>query len=141
MPMSTPWAEPSGVSLPGGIDWARRVLIRAAFWIPLALCTVVAFTANPTAVTASLSGVAAHAAAFTYLTVALFVAHFRTGPALAVVLWLLAFGVMLEVGQTFLDGRAGELFDVLVDGVGIVVGCAVYRAWEWRRRVVAIGGG
>ncbi|MYA16244.1 MAG: VanZ family protein [Gammaproteobacteria bacterium] len=112
---------------------ATAVLVKAAFWIPLALCTMVAFRANPTDLTATLSGISAHTVAFAYLAVALFVAHFRSGPVLPVVLWMLAFGVMIEVGQTFVDGRTGELFDVFVDGVGIAVGCAIYRAWLWRR--------
>ena len=114
-------------------DAATGFFVKAAFWIPLVLCTMVAFDANPTDLTATLSGVGAHAAAFAYLAVALFAAHFRAGPILPVVLWMLAFGVMIEVGQTFVDGRTGELFDIVVDGVGIAVGCVVYRAWLWRR--------
>ena len=109
---------------------ATDAFVKAAFWIPLGLCTAVAFQANPTDVAAALSGIGAHAVAFAYLAVALFVAHFRAGPILPVVLWLLAFGVMIEVGQTFVDGRTGGLFDVFVDGVGIAVGCAVYRVWH-----------
>lgn len=114
-------------------DAAMGIVVKAAFWIPLGFCTVVAFRANPTDLTATLSGVGAHAVAFAYLAVALFVAHFRTGSALPVILWMLAFGVMIEVGQTFVDGRTGELFDVVIDGVGIAVGCVAYRAWLWRR--------
>ena len=109
---------------------ATDAFVKAAFWIPLGLCTAVAFQANPTDVAATLSGIGAHAVAFAYLAVALFVAHFRAGPILPVVLWLLAFGVMIEVGQTFVDGRTGGLFDVFVDGGGIAVGCAVYRVWR-----------
>ena len=116
--------------------WAREAFVKAAFWIPLALCTGVAFTANPSGVAAALSGVAAHAAAFAYLAVALFLAHFRTGPVVAVALWMLAFGVAIEVGQTFIPGRHGELLDVAIDALGIAVGCAGYQLWAWRTRAL-----
>lgn len=107
----------------------RHVLVKAAFWIPLGACTAVAFTANPTGIAAELSGMLAHAAAFTYLAIALCIAHFRTGPVLAVALWMLAFGVAIEVGQTFIPGRLGELLDVAIDAAGILVGCVLYRLW------------
>ena len=108
-----------------------------AFWIPLALCAAAALSANPSGAVASVSGDTAHLIAFAYLAAALFAAHFRTGPALAVVLWLLAFGVLIEVGQTFIDGRSGELVDVALDAFGIAIGCVAYRMWTWRRRAVA----
>ena len=106
-----------------------NALVKAAFWIPLGICTAVAFTANPTGIAAELSGILAHAAAFTYLAITLCIAHFRTGPVLAAALWMLAFGVMIEVGQTFIPGRGGELLDVAIDAGGILVGCVLYRLW------------
>ncbi|MDE0442282.1 MAG: VanZ family protein [Gammaproteobacteria bacterium] len=110
----------------------RVAFTRAAFWIPLALCAGAALSANPSGAVASLSGVTAHSIAFAYLAAALFAAHFRSGPTVAVVLWLLAFGVLIEVAQTFIDGRSGELLDVAVDAVGIAIGCVAYRIWAWR---------
>ncbi len=109
------------------LTFLGNAFVKAAFWIPLGLCTAVAFTANPTGIAAELSGIIAHAGAFTYLAIALCVAHFRAGPVLAVALWMLAFGVAIEVGQTFIPGRGGELFDVVIDGAGILVGCLAYR--------------
>ena len=109
----------------------RVAFTRAAFWIPLALCAAAALSANPTGAVASLSGVAVHSIAFAYLAAALFAAHFRTGPTMAVILWLLAFGVLIEVGQTFIDGRSGELLDVAVDALGIAIGCVGYHIWAW----------
>ena len=107
----------------------RRVFVKAAFWIPLAICTAVACTPSPAGVVADLSGVVAHAAAFFYLTLALCFAHFRRGPLLDVALWLLAFGVLLELAQLlFVAGRSGELVDLVINGAGIGLGCAVY-AW------------
>ena len=113
------------------------MLVKAAFWIPLALCTLAAFKSDPSGVAATLSGVAAHAVAFAYLAIALFAAYYRSGTVLPVALWLLAFGVMIEVGQTFIDGRRGELLDILVDAVGIVLGCVAYHVWL-RQRAPAV---
>lgn len=110
----------------------RVAFTRVAFWIPLGLCAAAALSANPSGAAASLTGVAAHSIAFAYLAAALFAAHFRTGPTVAVVLWLLAFGVSIEVAQTFVDGRSGELLDVAVDALGIAIGCVAYRLWAWR---------
>ena len=110
----------------------RVAFTKAAFWVPLALCAGAALSANPSGVVAGLSGVTAHSIAFAYLAAALFAAHFRSGPTVAVVLWLLAFGVLIEVAQTFIDGRSGELLDVAVDAVGIAIGCVAYRIWAWR---------
>ena len=118
-------------------DTVRRVVVKAAFWIPLALCAAAALSANPSGAVASLSGSVAHSIAFAYLAVALFVAHFRSGPTAAVVLWLLAFGVLIEVAQTFIDGRSGDLLDVAVDAVGIAIGCVAYQLWAWSRRTAS----
>ena len=106
-----------------------RLFVKAAFWIPLAICSAVACTPSPGGVVADLSGVVAHAAAFFYLALALCFAHFRGGPLLDVALWLLAFGVLLELAQLlFVAGRSGELLDLAIDGAGIALGCGVY-AW------------
>ena len=84
---------------------------------------------------ADLSGVVAHAAAFFYLALALCFAHYRRGPLLDVALWLLAFGVLLELAQLlFVSGRSGELLDLVIDAAGIGLGCAVY-AWLMNFRV------
>ena len=108
---------------------AAGTLVKAAFWIPLGVCAAVACTPTPTGVVADLSGAVAHATAFFYLALALSFAHFRRGPLLAVAVWLFAFGVLLEVAQLlFVSGRSGELLDLAIDAVGIVLGCGVY-AW------------
>lgn len=49
----------------------------------------------------------------------------------AAVLWMLAFGVAIEVAQLFVAGRSGDLADLLPDGVGIAIGCAVQSGWAW----------
>ena len=109
--------------------------VLAAFWIPLLLCLVVAWTPDPTGIAAASSGALPHLAAFAYLSAALFRAHFgEPGEAmfqmLAVALWMLAFGVVVEVVQMlFVSGRSGDLLDLATDAGGIAVGCAAYLAW------------
>lgn len=49
----------------------------------------------------------------------------------AAVLWMLAFGVAIEVAQLFVAGRSGNLADLLPDGVGIAIGCAAQSGWAW----------
>jgi len=47
----------------------------------------------------------------------------------AAVLWMLAFGVAIEVAQLFVAGRSGDLADLLPDSVGIAIGCAAQSGW------------
>ena len=114
------------------------MLVRGAFWVPLAVCMAVAFSPAPTGVVAHFTGALMHGAAFAYLTLALFRAHFPTtgrggrGEArrfVAVALWLFAFGVFIEVVQVFLAGRDGELADLLPDAAGIAAGCGLQGGW------------
>ena len=113
-------------------QFAVQGIVLAAFWIPMLLCLVVAWTPDPTDVAAQLSGTLAHLAAFAYLSAALFRAHFNEPgeamfQALAVALWMLAFGVVIEVVQMlFVSGRSGDLLDVAIDAGGIAIGCLAY---------------
>ena len=141
MPTSIRCASADGVR-------AAAPFVLAAFWVPLATCAGVAFTPDPTGTLGRLSGPVAHLLAFAYLTGALFPAHFRwprggmarTGRAadgevtaahcvLAAILWMLAFGVLIEVGQLFVAGRSGELADLLPDAAGIALGCCAQGVW------------
>ena len=109
-----------------------RGIVLAAFWIPMLLCLVVAWTPDPRGLAAASSGVVAHLAAFAYLSAALFIAHYdEAGDAmfqvLAVALWMLAFGVVIEVVQMlFVSGRRGDLLDLAVDAAGIAIGSLAY---------------
>ena len=47
----------------------------------------------------------------------------------AAVLWMLAFGVAIEVAQLFVAGRSGDLADLVPDSVGIAIGCAAQSGW------------
>ena len=109
----------------------------------MALCMVAAWTPDPKGVAALSSGAVAHFAAFAYLSTALFRAHFNTtgeagARALAVALWMFAFGVVIEVVQMlFVSGRSGELVDLAVDAAGIVAGCAIYLIFSRARAPAA----
>ena len=123
------------------VHWASWLALKAAFWVSLALCLSVALTPHPPKVAVQFGDVLAHLAAFSYLTVALFAAHFPASNAgtsagdtpyrmLAVALWMFAVGVLIEIGQLFVAGRSSEFADLGVDAAGIALGCAIHRAWE-----------
>lgn len=160
----SPSPEGGAVSLPADLwdkgaqapgvwpSTARLVFVRAAFWIPLALCLAVAWTPYPRwELVSSLSGTFAHMAAFAYLAVALFPAHYaaatsqRSSPGrsaatttdrvLAVGLWLLALGAVIELVQFLLViGRRGDLQDLAADAAGVALGCVIYLGYlGWMR--------
>jgi len=47
---------------------------------------------------------------------------------------LLAFGMQIEIVQSFIPGRDFSGFDVVADSVGIVIGIVVYYGYEKYRR-------
>ena len=98
-----------------------QALLRVGFWVPLAVCTYLAFAPSPPEPVLRVSDVVLHGFAFSYLTFALRLAHRRqrwwqTG------LWMLAYGGFIEAVQSFEPSRTAELKDFVVDGVGIVLG-------------------
>jgi VanZ family protein len=117
-------------------DTAARASLQIAFWIPLAICTWLALTPSPPDAISRFSDVLLHAFAFTYLTFALGLAW----PALRlrwVAGWMLAFGVGIEIVQSFEAARVASLKDVLVDAVGIGAGLLLLVALgDWSRRTV-----
>ena len=55
-------------------------------------------------------------------------------PTLALaVLLAIAYGVTDEFHQSFVPGRSPDVKDVVVDGIGALIGVAVYRALRLRR--------
>ena len=139
----------NGAKLAHWVSWAS---LKAAFWVGLALCLSVALTPHPPKIAVQFGDLVAHLAAFSYLTVALFAAHFPSnvgGPAgdapyrmLAVALWMLAVGVLIEVGQLFVAGRSSEFADLGVDAAGIALGCAAYWVWDaYKLRSAPVGRG
>lgn len=105
-------------------------LVRAAFqigfWIPLLFCTWAALIpAPPDNPVFQLSDVLLHAAAFTYLSFAFVLAWLESGSGpvyLRAFLFMLGYGVLLELVQSFIPERSAEFKDLLVDAVGIGAG-------------------
>ena len=56
---------------------------------------------------------------------------------LTVGLGTLAYGALIELLQTQVPGRSGELHDVLADALGVVLGITVVGALRWRFRDAA----
>ncbi len=107
-------------------DGALRVCLRTGFWLPLAVCTYLALTPSPPDAVSRVSDVVLHAAAFTYLTFALTLAHPGTSGVVAGA-WMLGYGLLLEVVQSFEPARSAELKDLLVDLAGIAAGLILAR--------------
>lgn len=110
------------------------LLLKVAFWVPLALATAAALLPAGAPMPFAVSDVLLHAFAFTYLTAALGVAHFPSRRYLVVALWMFGYGVALELIQSQIPPRSAEIKDVLVDVVGIAFGLGAWRA------VILLGG-
>ncbi len=97
------------------------IVLRVGFWLPLALCTYLAFVPSPPEPIFRVSDVLLHGMAFAYLTFALGVAYrFRRGWWTAA--WMVAYGLFIEAVQSFEPQRSAELKDLIVDCVGIGLG-------------------
>jgi VanZ family protein len=107
-----------------------------AFWVPLAICTYLALTPSPPDAVFRISDVILHAFAFCYLTFALGLA--MRAPRLPVVaLWMLGYGMFIELAQSFEPARSAEIKDLLVDAVGIALGLGLLALLgDWTRRTV-----
>lgn len=124
------------MSSPPAADRLARHCLALAFWLPLTVCTYLALTPSPPEPVLRFSDVVLHAAAFTYLTFALGLAY--PGLRLSSVLWwMLGYGLVLEVVQSFEPTRSAEIKDLLVDGAAILAGLGLLRgAGAASRRLV-----
>ena len=120
-------------------------LFKLGFWVPFAVCTYLALAPQPPQVDMfRLSDIFAHAFAFAYLTFAFRVAYQNRSAAHTFVV-LLAYGVLIEVVQSFEAERSAEIKDLLVDVAGIGLGLLIARLGRDRlcsfvRRVVTATG-
>jgi VanZ family protein len=104
-----------------------RRLIVAGFWIPFAFTTYAAFAPEGVPMPFRVSDILLHAAAFTYLTAALWFAHHPSDRGWKPAAWLMAYGIAIELIQSFEPTRSAEFKDLAVDAIGILAGIGVYR--------------
>jgi VanZ family protein len=104
-----------------------RWLRLGGFWIPFAIVTFAAFAPEGLPLPFKVSDVVLHAFAFTYLTTALWVAHYHGKPGWKSAGWMLGYGLLIEAVQSFEPTRSAELGDFGVDIVGILLGLGLYR--------------
>ena len=108
-------------------------MFQLLFWVPLAACTYLALVPEPPEHPVfRLSDVVLHAAAFVYLSGARVLAQYdqaapRTGLYTRTFVWLMAYGILLELLQGFVPERSAEMQDLLVDALGIMAGLGVAR--------------
>ncbi len=109
------------------------IVLAVAFWIPLSVCTYLAFDPHPPDAVFRVSEIALHAFAFTYLTFSLGLAHPHLH-WLVPAAWMLAYGLFIEIVQAFEPQRSAELSDLFVDSAGICLGLGITR-WigPWAR--------
>jgi len=103
-------------------------LRRIAFWLPLVICTWLALGSGLPSVAPKVSDVVLHLFAFSYLTVALRIAHAKLIVLLVAVL-MLAYGGLIEILQGFLPPRQSEWKDFGVDLIGVALGLVLHHFW------------
>lgn len=117
-------------------DRATARWLLAGFWLPLAVCTWMAMSPSPPQPVFHVSDIVLHALAFSYLTFAAGLAYPAARPR-ALVMWMLAYGLTIEIVQSFEKARSAELKDLIVDGVGIAFGLVLLAALgPWSRRTL-----
>ena len=111
------------------------------FWLPLGVCTYLAFMPSPEQVVGMLSDVVQHAFAFAYLTFALLWVNYAIASGLRAIGWMVAYALFIEAVQSTLPERSAEVGDLAVDAVGIALGFLGYKGYVAVRRRIAGAGG
>ena len=96
------------------------------FFICLLVIEFLATTTIPIEVVESMWDKANHFTAFFVLYMLLSFAY-KTLTLVQKSLLLLAFGLQIEIVQSFIDGRYFSLMDVVADSIGIVIGIVIYK--------------
>jgi len=104
-----------------------RWLILVGFWMPFVGITYAAFAPEGIPMPFRISDIVLHAGAFTYLTAALWFAHHATDSGWKPAAWMMAYGIGIELIQSFEPTRSAEFKDLLVDAIGILLGLGLYR--------------
>ncbi|MDO9071728.1 MAG: VanZ family protein [Rubrivivax sp.] len=107
-------------------DPTHRTLWRALLLVLLAVVSVAALAPGTEAPSLGIGDKVDHLLAFVSLTVAATMSWPATrGHAALAGAGLLAYGAFIEVAQTQVPGRYGDVVDVAVDAAGIVAGLAL----------------
>jgi VanZ family protein len=112
-------------------------LLRVGFWLPLAICTYLAFAPSPPDAIAHMSDIVLHGFAFAYLTFALGLAY-RSQRWWQTAAWMIAYGLAVEFVQSFEPQRSAELKDLGVDCVGVALGLGALALAGDRARTAAV---
>ena len=104
-----------------------RWLILVGFWLPFVVATYAAFAPEGVPMPFRISDIVLHAGAFTYLTAALWLAHHPGDGGWKPAAWMFAYGITIELIQSFEPARTAEFKDLLVDAIGILLGLGLYR--------------
>lgn len=117
-------------------------LRRIAFWLPLGICTWMALGPGLPSGGPKISDISLHLLAFTYLTIALRIAHAQ------LLIWIVApallfYGGFIEVAQSYLPPRQAEWKDFGVDVLGVGVGLLVHqtigeKVWRLFLRLIGL---
>ena len=108
-----------------GAQLTASRIFRGCFWISIVVCTWLALTPSPPRLLVfRLGDVVLHAAAFSFLSVALLLAY-QHRRYWHVFLWMVSYGVLIEFVQSFEAERTAELKDLGVDVAGTSVGLLV----------------
>jgi VanZ family protein len=122
--------------------WTSLTQRRWAFW--LAVAAVLALSLSPRAELLPSTGwdKSNHALAFAVLTILGRMSY--SARRMRVLLGLLAYGVLIEVLQSFTGYRSGEWLDVFADSLGIAIGwqfTVLMRRFEKQKATSGAGSG
>ena len=106
-------------------------IFRIAFFVCLLSIEFLATTTMKIEVVESIWDKANHFIAFftLYILLSLAYKYFNTKTK---ILLLLAFGLQIEIVQSFIDGRYFSLLDVVADSIGMVIGVYIFQIFTKR---------
>jgi VanZ family protein len=101
-------------------------VFQIAFFLCLAVIEFLATTTQEISLVSSIWDKANHFTAFFVLYILLSLGYSTLGTWLKIAI-LLAFGMQIEIVQSFIDGRYFSMLDVFADSIGILLGVIAYR--------------
>jgi len=106
-----------------------KKIFKVSFFVTLGMIEFLATTTRHIAVVESIWDKANHFMAFFVLYILLSLAYKELSIPFKTVV-LLAFGMQIEIVQSFIDGRYFSMFDVFADAIGIILGVVAYRVFS-----------